>query len=325
MQNKTSREEIAQAEGELAVAMAQLAGDPQDAPPRLTSPFGGDEGRRAAALFVCRRTRRARPRRSTLDRGRSIDARTMNDFTNRTFDEIEVGVERSVSRTLTATDVEALALAAGDVEGFHIEGGGLERPAVRAGRGGDRADRRAPQSPPARARQRDRRPAFHYAGTCHVGDTLTATVTAKRKLRRGPPDRVRVPVREPERRGPRRRRSRRSRRRSRRIAYANVATPEIVLRRNDGFAKLFKRCEALPPITCAIVHPCDRDSLLGPLEAARRGLIVPVPGRARGEDPRGRQGGGRRSLALPDRRRRAQPCRCRESGRNGARRRTSRR
>ena len=58
--------------------------------------------------------------------------------------------------------------------------------------------------------------------------------------------------------------------------YANVATPELILRRNDGFAQLFARCEALPPVTCAIVHPCDHDSLLGPIEAARAGLIVPV-------------------------------------------------
>jgi len=29
-------------------------------------------------------------------------------------------------------------------------------------------------------------------------------------------------------------------------------------------------------VTCAIVHPCDRDSLLGPLEAAKRKLIVPI-------------------------------------------------
>ena len=31
-----------------------------------------------------------------------------------------------------------------------------------------------------------------------------------------------------------------------------------------------------PPVVCAVVHPCDRDSLLGPLQAARRGLIDPV-------------------------------------------------
>jgi len=32
----------------------------------------------------------------------------------------------------------------------------------------------------------------------------------------------------------------------------------------------------MAPVRCAVVHPCDRDSLLGPLEAARRGLITPV-------------------------------------------------
>jgi phosphate acetyltransferase len=43
---------------------------------------------------------------------------------------------------------------------------------------------------------------------------------------------------------------------------------------NDAFGRLLKRCAGL--VTCAIAHPCDRDSLLGPIEAAKRGLIVPV-------------------------------------------------
>jgi phosphotransacetylase len=40
--------------------------------------------------------------------------------------------------------------------------------------------------------------------------------------------------------------------------------------------RLLKRCESLPPVSCAVVHPCDPDSLIGALEAARVGLIVPV-------------------------------------------------
>ena len=54
------------------------------------------------------------------------------------------------------------------------------------------------------------------------------------------------------------------------------AAPELVLRRGDKFAPIFKACEALPAVTCAVVHPCDRDSLLGPIESAKRGLIIPV-------------------------------------------------
>ena len=199
----------------------------------------------------------------------------MNDFTNRTFDEIAVDATVSVSRTLTATDVEALALAAGDVEGFHIEGGAL----------GDRLSAQGASAIAMIAGLLNRRlpgpgsaivgSQFRYSGTCYVVDTLTATVTARRKHEEG--HRIEFACRCVNQSGdalvdgiamvaaP-----------THRIAYANVATPEMILRRNDGFAKLFKRCEGLPPVTCAVVHPCDRDSLLGPLEAARRGLIVPV-------------------------------------------------
>jgi phosphate acetyltransferase len=60
------------------------------------------------------------------------------------------------------------------------------------------------------------------------------------------------------------------------IAYSDMATPKIVLRHNDAFVRLLERCKGIPPVHCAVVHPCDRDSLLGPLEAARRGLIEPV-------------------------------------------------
>mgnify|MGYP003297057833 CR=1 FL=1 len=52
-----------------------------------------------------------------------------------------------------------------------------------------------------------------------------------------------------------------------------AATPELILRRNDGFAKLLARCEGLPPVRCAVVHPCDRDSLLGALEVRGPHLV----------------------------------------------------
>ena len=45
----------------------------------------------------------------------------MSDFTNRTYDEIAIGQSETSTRTLTATDIEALALAAGDVDGYHLD------------------------------------------------------------------------------------------------------------------------------------------------------------------------------------------------------------
>jgi phosphate acetyltransferase len=199
----------------------------------------------------------------------------LDDFTNRTFDEIDPGTTASATRTLSAADVEALALAAGDVEGFHLD---PAHPQDRVTAQGAAAvalvagliNHRLP-GPGARILATH----MHYSGSVEVGDTLTATLTAVEKcsaertvtfdcrctnqagdvLAQG-----RVVVRAPD----------------ARIAYANVATPDLILRRNDGFARLFAQCHALAPVRCAIVHPCDAASLAGAIEASRLGLIVPV-------------------------------------------------
>jgi phosphate acetyltransferase len=197
------------------------------------------------------------------------------DFSNRTFDEIAVGTTVSVARTLTSTDVEALALAAGDVEGFHIEG---HDPGERMTAQGAAAvamvagllNRRLPGPGTRILSSRIR-----YGGIVHIGDTLTATVTALEKdeathtitfdcrcTNQADESLVagQIVVQAP----------------MQRIAYANVATPELVLRRNDGFAKLFARCKPLAAVECAVVHPCDRAALLGAIEAAKLGLIHPM-------------------------------------------------
>jgi phosphate acetyltransferase len=47
----------------------------------------------------------------------------MESISNVTFDEMRVGDTASVSRRLSAFEVEALALAGGDVDAFHVEDG----------------------------------------------------------------------------------------------------------------------------------------------------------------------------------------------------------
>jgi phosphate acetyltransferase len=200
----------------------------------------------------------------------------VGDYTNHTFDEIEIGTAEKTARTVTATDVEALALASGDVEGYHVE---TRRPEdEQAHTQGAAAialiagllNRRLPGPGSAIVATR-----FRYAGSIRVGDTLTATVAVSSKNTKQHTiefecrcvnqdgvvlaDGVATVAAPTE-----------------RIAYSNLATPEIVLRHNDGFAKLLARSSALPPVSCAVVHPCDRDSLGGAIEAARRGLIIPV-------------------------------------------------
>jgi phosphate acetyltransferase len=116
---------------------------------------------------------------------------------------------------------------------------------------------------------------MRYGGTIEVGDELAATVRVIGKQAKG--RRVAFACRCVNQRGdvlvdgtahviaP-----------ASRLTYSALATPSLILRRVDGFAKILQRCADLPPVRCAIVHPCDRASLLGALEAAKHGLIVPV-------------------------------------------------
>jgi len=210
----------------------------------------------------------ARPRAHSRAPGQDVVA-------NRIYAELAVGARETIRHTMTSTEIEGLALVAGDLDPFHIEGG---------------RDRGGPVAPGAAAialvsnllLRRLPGPgttiadtAMHYAGTINVGDELTATVTVRQKIARG--RRVAFDCRCENQRGevlvegiahvvaP-----------AARLAYTPIATPSLILRRNDGFAKILRRCEGLSPVRCAVVHPCDRDSLAGALEAAKRGLIVPV-------------------------------------------------
>jgi len=200
----------------------------------------------------------------------------MESFKNVTFKEIKIGAKASVTRRLNRTEVEALALVGGDVDAFHIANGKTrETTEIRTEAVGAEAllsgllNRKLPGPGTSIAAQD-----LHFQGSVQTGDELVATVTARQKKSKGGlvvfDCQVRsngralikgtVTVRAPE----------------RSLHYTDVATPKVILRRTDKYAKLLKDCKPLPPITCVVAHPCDPDSLLGPVEAARLGLIDPV-------------------------------------------------
>lgn len=200
----------------------------------------------------------------------------MNDFSNMTFDEIEVGQTLTVSRTLARTDIEALTFVSGDIDESHISGGdGSEHVPVAESVAAEAffsylLNRRLPGPGTTILAQN-----LKFQGRMTVGDTLTATITAREKRPKGAivifdcrcanqaGDEVAsgtATVAAP----------------TRRISYSNLATPEVIFRRTDALARLIQSCAGLPPVTCAVAYPCDSDSLLGPIEAARRGLITPV-------------------------------------------------
>jgi len=204
-----------------------------------------------------------------------VNERKVQSFENTTYDELKPGASATFSRRISAPEVEALTLVSGDVDSFHLDANGDGRPdAVLAKAVGGEAiisgmlSRRLPGPGTTVLEQQ-----LRFDGAIAAGDELTGTVTVREKLpdsrvlfdcavRRGEKILVegRVLVQAP----------------LRKIRYSEIATPEVVLRRNDALGRLLHRCQGMAPVRCAIVHPCDRDSLLGPLEAARRGLITPV-------------------------------------------------
>ncbi|MEW6144164.1 MAG: bifunctional enoyl-CoA hydratase/phosphate acetyltransferase [Thermodesulfobacteriota bacterium] len=202
----------------------------------------------------------------------------MNSMSNLTFDEIEPGMAASLTRKLTPNMIEILALVSGDVSPFHLKGNEMETrkdtdvtQAVGAGAFISAVLGTQLPGPGMKITEED----LKFSGTINAGDELTASVTAKKKFSKGSMvlfdckcvnqdgevlvDGT-VTVSAP----------------TRRVSLSEVAPPQLVLRRGDAFIKLFKKCEDIPPVRCAVVYPCDKNSLLGPLEAARQGMIEPV-------------------------------------------------
>jgi phosphotransacetylase len=199
----------------------------------------------------------------------------MDNFVNQTFDEIQVGHSFTFPHRLTKMEVDALAFVSGETDAFQVESEDSEPKELAAEAVAGEAlfsallKRRLPGPGTTIIAQH-----LKFWGKLSVGDDVVGRVTAWEKhpqnnqivfdclLTRADETLISgtIMVTAP----------------TTRIRYNNVATPTVMLRTNDAFARLLRLCEDIPPVTCAVVHPCDRDSLLGPLEAAERGLIVPT-------------------------------------------------
>ncbi len=200
----------------------------------------------------------------------------MNAFANTTFENIRVGHTETVSRTLSRTDIESLAFVSGDLDAYHVEGdagpeAGLVTEAVASEAFISYILNRRFPGPGTRIQAVD----LKFSGSLTVGDTVTATLVVREKQADGA--RVIFDCRCTKESGEEIARGTAvAAAPTRPLTYTDLATPEVIFRRTDVFARLIRSCEGLSPVRCAVVHPCDRDSLLGPLEAAKRKLIEPV-------------------------------------------------
>nr|WP_051340991.1 bifunctional enoyl-CoA hydratase/phosphate acetyltransferase [Azospirillum halopraeferens] len=198
---------------------------------------------------------------------------------NLTFDEIEIGRSASLSRRLTMSDIELFATVSGDINPAHLDeeyaadslfhkviGHGMWSGALISAVLGTLLP--GPGTIYLGQDLRFRRPVG-------VGDIITATVTARDKTAERNvvvfdcvcvnQDGKEVVTGTAEVIAP-----------TKKVRRAAHELPQVQFLRHDKHELLLKKCDSLPPVPTAVVHPCDESSLKGAVEAAEANLIQPV-------------------------------------------------
>jgi phosphate acetyltransferase/phosphate butyryltransferase len=204
---------------------------------------------------------------------------TMQYIENKTYDEISVGDTASLTRTLQSKDIELFAVMSGDVNPAHVDavyaktdmfhgviahgmwGGAL----ISAVLGTE-----LPGPGTIFLNQ-----SLKFEAPVGLGDTVTVRVEVTEKQDK---DRLLLActclnqhgkmVIEGQARviAPREK-----------VRRPRVMLPEVHLHvQGAQYARLIAATQALEPVRTAVVHPCDALSLIGALDAAHQGMIVPV-------------------------------------------------
>ncbi|MFC4276442.1 bifunctional enoyl-CoA hydratase/phosphate acetyltransferase [Achromobacter aloeverae] len=204
----------------------------------------------------------------------------MDRIENRTYAELSVGDSASLARTLSHRDIELFSVMAGDAAPMNLDEGvthseqfqatvahGMWAVALLSTVLGTRL-------PGPGTMFLDQ--SLHFARSIAVGDAITVSVcvTAKddathrvtldcRAVNQNAEDVIvgTVQVAAP----------------TEKVSRPRVALPDVELvQRGRGYERLIAMTRGLAPLRTAVVHPVDTPSLVGAIEAARAGLIVPV-------------------------------------------------
>ena len=199
---------------------------------------------------------------------------------NITYDELSLGQSARMLRTLSLSDIQAFAAVSGDTNPAHLDleyasdtlfhgviAHGMWGAALISALLGTRFP-----GPGTIYLQQD----LHFSRPVRVGDTLTitATVVAKDDAKKRVDLECEVFNQNTERvlHGIARVIAPTSK-----VRRPQVSTPHIQLFDPQARLKALLALGAgLEPVRCAVVHPCDPESLAGALDSARHGLIVPV-------------------------------------------------
>jgi phosphate acetyltransferase len=199
---------------------------------------------------------------------------------NRTFDEIEIGESATLKRVLSRSDIELFAVMSGDVNPAHLDeeyaqsdvfhgivahgmwGGALISTLLGT---------KLPGPGTIYLEQ-----TLSFRRPVKVGDEVTVSVTATAK----DAERHRISF---DCRCVNQRDETVIEGRANVIAPVSkvrrprVSLPDVELREHGALLRrLVGQARGLGPIRMAIIHPVDRDALLGAIQAAHEGLIVPV-------------------------------------------------
>ena len=199
---------------------------------------------------------------------------------NTTYDELSIGQSATLTRTLTLNDIRAFAAVSGDTNPAHLDPAYAEQTLFHGviGHGmwgGSLISAVLGTQFPGPGTiylHQD----LDFTKPVRIGDTLQVTVTVSTKddlkkrvelqcevrnqhdeiVLRGMA-RVMAPVQK--------------------VRRPKIAVPQIRLFDPvERLNTLLSLADSLQALRCAVVHPCDPESLAGALDAASRGLIVPV-------------------------------------------------
>ena len=199
---------------------------------------------------------------------------------NRVFAEIKIGDSASLVRTLRPEDIQLFAIMTGDINPAIVDPefahSGVFREVIAHGMWSASliSTVLGTQYPGPGTILVDQ--SLHFQRPVTIGDTITITVTVKQKFEHNhhvlfdcvcanqeglPVVSGSVEALAPQ----------------EKIKRQRVTLPEVLISDKHGrYQQLLAKVRGLPPIDVAVAHPCDLESLKGPLLAAEAGLIEPI-------------------------------------------------
>ena len=207
--------------------------------------------------------------------------RQQRHLVNKTFDEIVIGESASLTKTLMPEDVKLFAVLTGDINPAVFDAdyshSGLFREVMAHGiwSGSLISTVLGTQFPGPGTILIDQ--SLHFARPVSIGDTITITVTAKQKFAHNKhvvfdcvctnQEGLQVVRGSAEVLAPGEKISR----------VQEVHLPEVRIDdKHERYTHLLQRVRGLEPIPTAVAHPCDRESLKGPVQAFQAGIIEPI-------------------------------------------------